>query len=327
MNILITGICGFIGSHLARRLVKKSWTVYGVDNLSYGFIENIKDLTAKNNFHFFEIDVTDPSIIKKFENENLDFVVHFACTKSPRYGKRMEALETNSLGTQNLLEIVRLSQARFIYGSTGEIYGKNPEIPFTEEATFQLGKPEIRRWSGVVSQMYSEHLCFAYHEKYKIDFSIVRFFNIYGPGQSMDWRGGPQAIFIKAALANEPMEIHGDGVQSRDLTFIDDAIDGVLLALENPYASGQVVNIGSEKKISIVNLAYMVWRLMENPEKPKLKFLAYNDFPHLYEDIRHRNCDTTKAHCLLGFKAETSLEEGMKKTIEWYRLRSRSKNS
>lgn len=319
MKAILTGVCGFIGSHLAVKLADTGWTVLGVDNLSYGSKQNIASLLDNDRFRFFEIDVTDPEFLNAFKGENADVVIHFACVKTPRYDSRMEALNTNAIGSENALELARNQNARFIYGSTGELYGKNVELPFTEETGFQLGKPEIRRWSSVVSQMFSEHLCFAYNEKYELDFTIIRYFNVYGPGQSMDWRGGPQAIFIKNALDGEPMEIHGDGVQSRDLTFIDDAIDGTLRILESGYASGEILNIGSEKKISIVNLAYMIWRLSGNSQKPQLEFLAYSDFPHLYEDIRHRNCDTTKACCLLGYEPKTKLAEGLEKTISWYR--------
>jgi UDP-glucose 4-epimerase len=318
MKILITGVGGFIGSHLARRLVQSGKHVIGVDNLSYGFKENISDLENKDNFEFFKLDVTSPSFISDFESKGFDIVIHFACVKSPRYGNRMESLTVNATGTENALEVAVGNKARFIYGSTGELYGKNQELPFTEESSFRLGKPEIRRWSTVISQMYSEHLCFAYNEKHEIDFSIIRFFNVYGPRQRRDWMGGPQSIFIESALDDKPMEIHGDGVQTRDLTFIDDAIDGTMRIIETPYALGEIINIGNDAKISIVNLAYMIWRLSDNKNKPKLEFLAYSDFPHLYEDIRHRVCDTTKAHCLIGFKAETPLEDGLKSTIEWH---------
>jgi UDP-glucose 4-epimerase len=319
MNILITGVCGFIGSHLARLFLKDGKTVIGVDNLSYGYKENISDLIDLPNFQFFNFDVTSPLFIEEFKNKELDVVVHLACVKSPRYGSRMESLTVNATGTENALEIALTNEARFLYGSTGELYGKNLELPFTEESSFRLGKPEIRRWSTVISQMYSEHLCFAYNEKYKLDFSIIRYFNIYGPGQRRDWMGGPQSIFIESALNDSPMEIHGDGVQTRDLTYIDDAVAGTAKVLDTPYASGEIINIGNDSKISIVNLAYMIWRLSDNRSKPKLDFLAYSDFSHLYEDIRHRVCDTTKAHCLLGFKAKTSLEEGLKATIQWHR--------
>ncbi|MEC7641399.1 MAG: NAD-dependent epimerase/dehydratase family protein [Nitrospinota bacterium] len=319
MKILVTGVCGFVGSHLARTLVQGGWTVYGVDNLSYGHKENVADLNASNRFSLHELDVTQDGFLSEFTNKELDAVVHFACAKTRRDGKRMETLHTNALGTENALEVARANQARFLYGSTGELYGKSLEYPFTEESGFRLGKPEIRRWASVVSQMYSEHLCFAYNEKYDLDFTVIRFFNIYGPAQSMDSMGGPQAVFIQAALANQPMEIHGDGVQSRDLTYIDDAIEGVVHVLQSSYASGEIINIGSEEKVSIINLAYMIWRLSGNTNKPKLEFFAYPDFPHLYEEIRHRNCDTTKARCLLGFQSRTTLEEGLKTTIEWHR--------
>jgi UDP-glucose 4-epimerase len=319
MKILITGVCGFIGSHLARKLVQNRKHVIGVDNLSYGFKENVADLENNDNFEFFNLDITSDEFVDKFKSQNFDIVIHLACVKSPRYGNRMESLTVNSLGTENVLEIAVNSKARFIYGSTGELYGKNQELPFTEESSFRLGKPEIRRWSTVISQMYSEHLCFAYNEKYELDFSIVRYFNVYGPGQRRDWMGGPQSIFIESALEDKPMEIHGDGVQTRDLTYIDDAVEGTMKILDTPYASGEIINIGNDTQISIVNLAYMIWRLSNNQSKPKLEFMAYSDLPHLYEDIRHRVCDTTKSLCLLGFKAGTSLESGLKSTIEWHR--------
>ncbi|MBI4389716.1 MAG: SDR family NAD(P)-dependent oxidoreductase [Nitrospinae bacterium] len=319
MKALITGACGFIGSHLARKMAAANWTVVGVDNLSRGCLENIADLKGNANFKFIQADVASSQFVTEFSNQGFNAVVHFACGKGPRYGSRMEVLETNAIGAENALEVAHANKARFIYGSTGELYGKNPEIPFTEESSFRLGQPVIQRWSGVVSQMYAEHLCFAYNEKHGLDFTIIRFFNIYGPGQSMDWMGGPQAIFIKAALEDKPMEIHGDGVQSRDLSYIDDAIDGVLLVLESQYASEEIINIGDERRISIVNLAYMIWRLSGNPNKPKLEFLSYAELPHLYEDIRHRSCDTTKARCLLGHQAKIPLEDGLRATIQWHR--------
>lgn len=319
MNVLITGVCGFIGSHLARKLLDKGWSVFGVDNLSYGSRENIADIADLEKFQFKELDITQPDFVDEFEHLELNKIVHLACVKTPRYGNRMEVLETNALGTENALKIAKAQSAQFIYGSSGELYGKNPEIPFTEESGFRLGRSSIKRWSSPVSQMLAEHLCFCYGDSFGLDFTIVRYFNVFGPGQGTDWRGGPQAAFIQAALENQPMEIHGDGVQTRDFTYIDDAIDALELILESPHVSNEIINIGNEKKISIINLAYMIWRLSENKNKAKLKFVAYSDLADAYEDIRHRSCDVTKAQCLLGYRPRTTLEDGLLKTLDWRR--------
>lgn len=314
LSVCITGVAGFLGASLAARLLEDGWSVSGLDNFSHGNKDRIKKLSSHAAFRFTEGDVRDPVSAAKAV-KGATHVVHFAEVKIPRYGHALETLEVNAFGTEVMLEAARAEGAQFILGSTDEVYGKNQDPELSEEGALVMGRTDSSRWSLGVSKLMAEQLVLAFRDEYQMPVTILRFFGLYGPGQAVDWTGGPQAVFVNAALKGETLSIHGDGLQIRTFTHMDDAVRGTVLALNAPYARGEIVNIAGREHVNIINLAYMVWRLSGNKAKPALEFVPYSDFTLHYEDVHVRIADRTKARYLLGFEATVSLESGFAATV------------
>jgi UDP-glucose 4-epimerase len=314
-KVLVTGAAGFFGANLIPQLLKKGYSVIGLDNLSFGRHERIASCLSED-FTFAEADIRDAAAVHKAA-EGTTHIVHFAELKIPRYTNSLETLEVNVTGTENVLEAAVRQKARFILGSTDEVYGKNPDSPLNEESALGLGQTDVGRWSFGTSKMLAEHLCFAYREKYGLATTILRYFGGYGPHQSPDWQGGPQSVFITSSLKGESLQIHGDGLQVRTLTHVHDIVAGTILAMESPYSSGEILNVASRDTVSIINLAYLVWRLVGRSEKPVLEFVPYSDFSHKYEDVRRRVADISKAFYLIGYEPAIALTTGLGETIQW----------
>ncbi len=314
--VCITGVAGFLGSSLARRLMGEGWSVSGLDNFSHGGPPRVAELAKQGDFRFLEGDVRDAGAMAKAVS-GCRHVVHLAEVKIPRYGHALETLEVNVSGVEVALEAARAAGAAFVLGSTDEVYGKNPDATLNEEGALVMGRTDSSRWSLGVSKLMAEQLALAFRDEYQVPVTILRFFGLYGPGQATDWTGGPQAVFVTNALQGKPLPIHGDGLQVRTFTHIDDAVRGAMLALETPYARGEIVNLAGRDHVNIINLAYMIWRLSRNPAKPALEFTPYSDFTRNYEDVPHRIADVTKARYLLGFEPQVPLEAGFAATVEW----------
>lgn len=315
-QILITGVAGFIGSNLAEALLDNDYRVLGLDNLSQGLLRNMNDFKNHPAFEFHKGDVRDVQTVGRLVR-SADCVVHLAAFKIPRYGDSLDTLGINTSGTRNVLNSAAEHGCRVIFASTSDVYGRNPEIPLHESSDLWMGPSSVKRWSYAVSKMYDEHLCFAYQDEHDLPVVIVRLFGGYGPRQHTSWWGGAQAVFIDAALRNEPMPIHGDGRQTRSFTYISDHLDGLMSCITKDEALGQVFNLGNTEEISIFDLASLIWRLA-GKEEPKLERISYRNFGK-YEDVRRRVPDISKAKKLLGFEPQIGLEEGLLKTITWQR--------
>jgi UDP-glucose 4-epimerase len=315
-TVLITGVAGFIGANLAEALLARGYRVHGLDNLSQGSLRNMAEFRDHPAFAFTEGDVRDARLVDDLV-ERADCVMHLAAFKIPRYGNAMDTLLINTHGTRNVLDAAAKRRRRVVFASTSDVYGRNPEIPFHETSDLWMGPSGVKRWSYAVSKMYDELLCFAYQEEYNLPVAIVRFFGGYGPRQNTTWWGGPQAVFIDAALRGDTMEIHGDGKQTRSFTHVSDHVDGLIRCIEQDAALGQVFNLGNTYEITIFDLAMLVWRLAGSGE-PKYRLISYRTFGK-YEDVRRRVPDVTKARRLLGFEPRVSLEDGLVETIAWQR--------
>jgi len=318
IHVLITGAAGFLGSHLAERLLEEGFQVTGIDDLSHGILDNLSRCLPSPHFTFYEKDILDERFLMGF-SEKVDVLVHFATYKIPREGEGLRTLEVNTKGTEAILKLARGNRCRVIFGSTDDVYGKNPELPFSEESALVIGNSRSIRWSDAISKIYSEQLCLAYQDEYQIPVNILRFAIIYGPRQRMDGWGGPQGVFIERALKRESLPVHGDGLQIRNFVYLSDAVEGITRVIKNEGVCGEVLNIGSSQSLRILDLAYLIWSLVGNPERPNIEFISYSDLWRDYEDVRARELDLTKAKYLLGYEAETQIEEGLRKTIEWYR--------
>jgi len=316
-KVLITGVAGFVGSNFAKLVLSEGHSVVGIDNLSQGFRRNLKGLGKIGDFEFIKADVRDGAGLRKaLGRKKVDYIVHLAAYKIPRYGNAMDTLMINSKGTETMIEIALKKKAKFVFASTSDVYGRNPDLPFSEESKLVLGPSRVKRWAYAASKIFDEHLCFAYEEKYGLKMTVLRFFGGYGPNQNMSWWGGPQSVFIDCALKNRPMTLHGDGSQTRSFTYVEDMVRGVYLAMINPASTGEIFNIGSDREISIKELADMVWKMVRG-SRPKIKLVPYDRLSKGYQDVMRRIPDTRKAKRILGFEARERLEEGLPVTIEW----------
>lgn len=307
-----------MGSHLSHALIEKGLRVISVDDLSHGNVENLSDSLSSPRFEFYQRDVLDKMFLMEISKE-VDVFVHFATYKIPREGGSLKTVEVNTKGTESVLEVAKERKISVIFGSTDDVYGKNPELPFSEESALVVGNSSSIRWSDAISKIYSEQLCFAYQEAYQVPINILRFSIIYGPKQRKDWWGGPQGVFIEKALKREPIPVHGDGLQVRNFAYVSDVVEGILRVIEKEEVRGEVFNIGSPDQIRILDLAYQIWSLVGNSGKPEIEFIAYSDLCKDYQDVRVKDMDLTKARYLLGYAPKIGIEEGLRKTVDWFR--------
>lgn len=318
MKILITGVAGFIGSNLAQSLLKRGHTVTGIDNLSYGFSRNLDTLKGDPNFNFMMGDIANPLIISEVKS---DIIVHLASQKIPRYTNALRTLEENYLMLRNLVKKCINDHSKIIFASTSDVYGKNPNVPFNENSDLVMGPTTVKRWAYALSKMYGEQYIIANNDEFGLPYTITRFFGSYGPNQNLTWWGGPQSVFIEKALKNEPIDIHGDGNQTRTFTYVDDTVNALVLCIENKKSDNEIFNTGGIPggEISIKDLATLIWKLINGKSSvPKLNFIPYSTFGN-YEDVMRRVPDITKLCSILDFTPKWDLERGLIETINWQR--------
>jgi UDP-glucose 4-epimerase len=317
LQIAVTGVAGFIGSNLAERLLSRGDSVSGIDDLSHGTLDNLAGVLQHERFRLIEGTILDREAVERTFS-GADAVVHLAAGKIPRYGDALDTLEINSEGGLNVLRsAVACKARRFVLASTSDCYGRNPDLPFSEESASVIGSPLVRRWSYAVSKMFEEQALFAFRERFGIEGVALRLFGGYGPRQNTTWWGGPQSVFIGAALKGDEMEIHGTGQQTRSFTYVDDMVEGFCRALDVKEADGLMLNVGIDREITIEALARMVWRLVRGDE-PRLRFVPLASFGR-YEDVDRRIPDNRLAARVLGYTPSVPLEEGLPRTIAWQR--------
>jgi UDP-glucuronate decarboxylase len=305
MKILVTGGAGFIGNHLCRFLLKEGHRVICVDNLCSGHIENLHDLKGNKNFKFLELDITDPKFVL---TSGADQVYHLACPASPKYyqGSPLKTIKTCVDGTINVLNYCILNNSKVLFTSTSEIYGEPLEHPQTESYRGNVNTLGIRACYDQGKRM-AETIMMEYHRQHNIDIKIVRIFNTYGPGMNMV-DGRVVTNFIVQALRNENITVYGTGDQTRSLCYIDDMIGG-LVRMMNSKEHGPI-NLGNPVEKTINYIADLIIKLTNSNSKKELLSLP--------EDDPTRRCpDITKAKTLLGWEPKVSLEDGLKKMIEY----------
>jgi nucleoside-diphosphate-sugar epimerase len=315
-EVLVTGAAGFLGSNLSRVLLEGGHAVRAVDNLSQSTMLNVEPLLGHPRFAFAREDVRDEASMRRLA-EGASVLVHLAAFKIPRYGNALDTLLVNTRGTESLLKAAAAAGARLVFASTSDVYGKNPRLPFAETHDLHLGETSVKRWAYATSKILDEHLCFAYQQERGVPVTILRFFGSYGPGQNRTWWGGPQSVFIDAALRGQPMDVHGDGQQTRSFTYVDDTVDGIVRAMFSERAVGEIFNVGNTRPVTIQALAELVWRLAGTGE-PKIRRVSYQAFGR-YEDVRARVPEIGKAREVLGLEPRVGLEEGLRLTIAWQR--------
>lgn len=316
MRILITGVAGFIGSNLTSRLLQNGHEVIGIDNLNYGFMRNLESFKQQPFFKFILGDIANPHILK---DEQADIIVHLASQKIPRYTSALRTLDENYLMLKNVVAKCLADHSKILFASTSDVYGKNPKVPFNENSDLVMGATTVKRWAYALSKIYGEQYIIANKDEYDLKYTITRFFGSYGPHQNLTWWGGPQSVFIEKAFKNEEIEIHGDGLQTRTFTYVDDTVNALVACIENENSDNQIFNTGSREggEITIKDLAILIWKLINGKDsEPKLKFIPYSTFGN-YEDVMRRVPDITKLRTVLDFEPTWDLIHGLKRTIDW----------
>ena len=305
MRVLVAGVAGFLGSHLADRLLGEGHTVLGVDNLSTGTLENIAHLEKETRFRFIEKDICEPS-----ELGAVDYVFNFASPASPpKYlDLAIETLRAGSVGVENTLEIALRHGAGYLHASTSECYGEPLEHP-QRESYWGNVNPVGPRSVYDEAKRYAEALVMAYHRYRGVNTHLVRIFNTYGPRLHPE-DGRVISNFISQALAGEPLTVYGDGAQTRSFCYVDDLIEGILrLSRSDEHLP---VNIGNPNEFTILECAREVLELTGS--KSELRYL-----PMPQDDPTRRCPDITKARTLLGWEPAINLRQGLIKTIEYFR--------
>ncbi len=306
MKILITGGAGFIGAHLCQRLFKEGNSIICVDNFITGRKDNIKDLLKNPRFRLIEHDISKSLQVK----EDLDWVMHFASPASPKdYLKHpIKTLKVGTLGTHNCLGIAKAKKAKFFLASTSEVYG-DPQISPQPEEYWGNVNPIGPRSCYDESKRAAEALTFAYHRQHKIDIRVVRIFNTYGPLMRLD-DGRVVSNFIYQALSGKNLTIYGKGLQTRSFCYIDDLINGITKMMTVEY--NLPLNLGNPRDFKIIDLAHTVLKITKS--KSKIKFLPLPE-----DDPKQRKPNIKKAKKILGWQPEVALEEGLKKTIPYFK--------
>lgn len=309
--VVVTGGAGFIGSHLCDRLIKDGFKVICVDNFITGTLENIRHLFKDDDFRFIEYNVTRYIDI----GEKVDYVLHFASPASPEdYLKfPIQTLKVGSLGTHNALGLALKKKAKFMLASTSEIYG-DPLVHPQPETYWGNVNPVGVRGCYDESKRFSEALTMAYHRVHKMNISIVRIFNTYGPRMRID-DGRAIPNFISQALNNKPLTVYGKGGQTRSFCYIDDLVEGILRLMRSNI--NEPVNLGNPSEFTVLELAKLVVKLTGTKSRYTFK-------PLPQDDPRQRQPDISKAKKILRWKPKVDLEKGLKMTIEWFRIQKNS---
>lgn len=315
-RILITGVAGMLGSHLLDKLLELGYQVIGIDNLSFGKLETIQHNIGNPNFRFYRVDILDFDTLKIL-GRDIDIIIHLAAVKKiAEIDSSMATLKVNTQGSEHIFEIAKMWGSKVVFASTSDVYGMSPNLPFKEDGDLFLGPTMIKRWSYSVSKLYCEQMAFAYYKDYKIPIVILRYFGAFSHRSSFTWSGGHIPIFVNSILKDQEVTIHGDGTQTRSMAYAIDLIDGTILAMENDNAVGEIINLGSDEEMSVIDSARLIHRIANTQKELKLKFIPFREIFGEYKDIMRRIPDLTKAKNLLGYKVNYTLEQAIQLTIE-----------
>jgi dTDP-glucose 4,6-dehydratase len=303
---VVSGGAGFIGSHLCEALLAQGMSVLALDNFITGSHDNVRGFLDNPDFEFRKANVNDEIRV----DGDVRYVLHFASPASPpQYDANpIHTLKVGTLGTMNMLGLARAKGATFLLASTSEVYG-DPLVHPQPETYWGNVNPIGPRGCYDEAKRCAEAFAMAYHRAHEVDTRIVRIFNTHGPRmQVLDGRAVPN--FMAQAIRGEPLTVYGDGSQTRSLCYVSDLVRGVLAALEK--ADELPVNLGNPKEVTVLELAQMIVRLAGSHSK-----IEFRDLP--IDDPRQRRPDISRARAVLGWEPEVALEDGLRKTLEYFR--------
>lgn len=318
MRVLITGGAGFIGSHLADRLLQTGHEVHVLDDLSTGSIDNIVHLKEIKGFSY-DIDsvMNEPLLAEMIDRS--DVVFHLAAAVGVKLivDQPVHTIETNVHGTEVVLKHANKKKKLVVIASTSEVYGKSADVPFREGADLVLGATAKHRWAYACSKLIDEFLALAYWKEKRLPVIIVRLFNTVGPRQTGQY-GMVLPTFVRQALAGKPITVFGDGTQSRSFTYVGDVIEALIGLAEEPRAVGDVFNVGNTGEISIRDLAERV-KALSGSHSP-IHFIPYDEaYEAGFEDMPRRVPDISKIHDLIGYRPQLRLDDIIVRVIEYIR--------
>ncbi|MGE5310796.1 MAG: SDR family NAD(P)-dependent oxidoreductase [Nitrospirota bacterium] len=322
MKILITGGAGFIGSHLADRLLEKGDEVFVIDDLSTGTLRNIKHLQENPQFHF----VVDTVLHEAVMNElvfKCDEVYHMAAVVGVKQimNRPVETLETNVKGTETVLRLANRHKRKVLIASTSEVYGKvlngDSCSTLSEDTDRLMGATTKRRWAYACSKTLDEFLALAYYEEKKLPVIVARLFNTVGPRQTGQY-GMVVPNFVQKALIGKPIIVHGNGSQSRSFTHVSDVVEAVVRLMAEPRAVGQVINVGGCEEVTINDLALLVKEMTGS--RSEIEYIPYEKaYGPGFEDMQRRCPDIGKIRDLIGFEPKVDLRGIIRSVIDYYK--------
>ncbi len=318
MKALVTGGAGFVGSHLCEELLQRGYKVHIIDDLSTGSLDNIKLIKNHPNLKITIDTILNKSVLEEIA-EGANQIYHLAAAVGVRLivEQPLRTIQTNIEGTQAVLDVANRLKAKLLLTSTSEIYGKNENVPFTEESDRILGPTSVNRWSYSVSKAVDEILGLAYFREKGLPVVIVRLFNTCGPRQTGQY-GMVIPRFVKQALSGLPITIFGDGSQTRSFTYVNDVIQAIMLLMDNEKASGQIFNIGNDQEVSILEVAKRIVKLANSSSK--IEFVPYEiAYEKGFEDMKRRVPCVEKLKTFTGFRPSVSLDELLIKVIDFMR--------
>ena len=318
MHYLITGGAGFIGCHLAERLLSAGHSVTVIDDLCTGSIQNIERLKVRRGFHYIVESIFNRHLLAELIDD-ADAVFHLAASVGVRLivESPVRTIENNVKGTEAVLEFACKKKKKVLITSTSEVYGKSTKIPFAEDDDLVMGGTQKGRWSYACSKAIDEFLALAYWKEKGLPVVIVRLFNTVGPRQTGRY-GMVLPSFVRAALAGQPLTVFGDGKQSRCFCHVNDTVGALAKLIEHPEAVGEIFNVGSEEEISIGELAHLV-KSMTRSASP-IHYIPYDQaYEAGFEDMARRLPDLTKTQRTIGYRPTLDLPRMLEWIIAYYR--------
>ena len=318
MKALLTGGAGFVGSHLAERLLELGHEVAVLDNLSTGSMENIAHLKGRARFSYVIDTVTNEPLLAEMIDQS-DVVFHLAAAVGVKLivEQPVHTIETNVHGTEVVLKHANKKKKLVVIASTSEVYGKSVQVPFREDADLVLGATTKHRWAYACSKLIDEFLALAYWKEKKLPIVIVRLFNTVGPRQTGQY-GMVLPTFVRQALSGQPITVFGDGTQTRSFTYVADVVDALVKLAQEPRAIGEVFNIGNTEEVTIADLAERVKRMTDSASP--VQFIPYDQaYEAGFEDMPRRVPDISKVRNLVGYEPRLSLDEIVSRVVEHFR--------
>jgi UDP-glucose 4-epimerase len=320
LRILITGGAGFIGSYLAEAYLARGNEVYVIDDLSTGSLANIQQFSKNPLFHFVNDTILNREVMLELIGI-CDVIAHLAAAVGVKLilDEPLKSIHTNIVGTEIVLELANKFRKKTFLASTSEVYGRNSKVPLHEIDIRVYGSTHLARWSYAATKAMDEFLALAYYRTKQLPIIIARFFNTVGPRQTGRY-GMVIPRFVGQALRNDPITVYGDGNQTRNFTYVEDVVRGVIALIDEPRAVGEIFNIGGNDEISMNGLAERVKAITKSASP--IAHVPYDEaFQEGFEDMERRVPDISKIANLVGYKNTHDLDSILAKVVEYERTK------